>query len=248
MAHNILPWLLLLSSSVSARKVAEPLAGDDASGPCKLKIPGVKLSKLMLNEPGSMNVTAETNGHRCLLSVVAVGGGGASRGYDKGAGGSGYVAWAQRHIKQDAVLETYVGLETSYNRHTWAEASTVVFRPGSYGEYLEGMVYAAPGGNPFGDDGGDGYCGGGSESDTKIDICPGSLSILCFPRPSQRICVILVQLSNIHNMSRPPGRGAVGGDDGGDGQGNDDENRTGNSGKGSGFNLTAVDIPGFDLR
>ena len=169
MAHNLLPWLLLLSSTVSAHKaVVEPLAGEEASGPCKLKIPGVKLSKLMLNEPGSMNVTAETNGHRCLLTVVAVGGGGASRGYDKGAGGSGYVTWAQRHIKQDAVMETYVGLPSVYGAaQQWAEASTVVFKPGSYGEYLAGMVYAAPGGNPFGDDGGDGYCGGGSES---VDI------------------------------------------------------------------------------
>ena len=49
-------------------------------------------------------------------------------------------------------------------------------------------------------------------------------------------------------MFRLPGRGAAGGDDGGDGQGNDDENREANSGKGSGFNLTAVDIPGFELR
>merc|ERR1740123_34036 len=137
MVHNIVPWLLLLSSTVSAHKaVVEALAGDDASGPCKLKIPGVKLSKLMLNEPGNMTVTAETNGHRCLLTVVAVGGGGASRGYDFGGGGSGYVAWARRHINQDTVMDTYVGQETSYNSK-WAEASTVVFKPDSYGQYLE---------------------------------------------------------------------------------------------------------------
>ena len=95
MAFKYIGLFVLFASSFSA---GEP-RDEDLAGACALKIPGVKLSKLMLNEPGNLTVTAESNGHRCLLTVVAIGGGGGDLGGSFGGGGSGHIAWERRAIR-----------------------------------------------------------------------------------------------------------------------------------------------------
>ena len=69
------------------------------------------------------------------------------------------------------------------------------------------------------------------------------------PSPIGSISFFSEDFPKLTDVSVP---GKYGGTDGSDGQGNENENNKGSSkgnpGKGSGFNLTAVEIPGFVLR
>ena len=164
------PSMLVLLSALTYSN-----AVSNSKGSCALKIPGMKSTKLLLTETAEpLRVTIETGDAECLLTIVAIGGGGGDNMGAMAGGGSGYVEWTQRTVSETMEVEVTVGNGTSYNY--WAPccgcgaragASAVIWWGGS-----EVLLVANPGGDPHGTEpgedwhggyGGDGYSGGGGK-------------------------------------------------------------------------------------
>ena len=171
--RGVLVWLFLLCSVIGAL------------GRCTVGIPGIKGPKLMLTDPGreGLPVSIEVGqGEECLLTIVAIGGGGGDNMGSMAGGGSGNVEWTQRRVTETITVQATVGNGTAYN--WWAPCCGCGARAGAsaviWWEGSEVFLIAQPGGDGTGgvNDGkdhvgGDGYSGGGGEY--LFLICESSL-------------------------------------------------------------------------
>jgi len=147
-------------------------------GHCAIRIPGIKSTKLLLTETTDpMSVTIDMGDmSECILTIVAIGGGGGDIKGAMAGGGSGYVEWTQRTVRETFTVEATVGNATTFNY--WAPCCGCGARAGAsaviWWERNEVLLIAQPGGDAHGpqpgDDwhgayGGDGYCGGGEKVD-----------------------------------------------------------------------------------